>query len=203
MITGRKVRLRAPERSDAAKLWQWLNDEEAMYYWAAPGSTVSLAQVERVLEADLAALPELSSVDPVGPWGRRYIIETLDGLAIGQIGYSPDTLPRHGVADIGIIIGEKDYWDKGYGTDAMMTLLDHLFNEQRLHRVSLRVEEYNERAIVCYEKCGFVREGLLREQRFIHGKRTNAIVMGILRDEFDQRYQEYVAAAEPALADLP
>ena len=180
MITGKKVRLRALERSDLPKICQWLNDEEVMYYWAHPGNTTSLAEVERWFDDEL----ERRRQDR-----KDYIIETLDGVAIGRISYEHLSIKGRN-AELGILIGEKDYWDKGYGTDAVMTLLNYLFNELQLHKVYLSTQSYNTRAQRCYEKCGFVREGVHRESAFVKGKYYDSLIMGILRREFNQRANE-------------
>jgi len=181
MITGKKVRLRALEKSDLPKICQWLNDEEVMYYhWGHPGNTTSLAEQERWFDDQL----ERRRQDEKG-----YIIETLEGVAIGEIVYEHlSTKDRN--AELGIQIGEKDYWEKGYGTDAVMTLLNYLFNELQLHKVYLWTQSYNTRAQRCYEKCGFVREGVHRESAFVKGEYYDGLFMGILRREFDQRASE-------------
>jgi RimJ/RimL family protein N-acetyltransferase len=177
MITGDKVRLRAVEKSDLPKICQWLNDEEVMYYWGDPGNTTSLAEVERWFNQEL----ERSRQDR-----KTYIIETLDGVAIGRIMYARLSLKDRSAEVDAVQIGEKDYWDKGYGTDAVMTLLKYLFNELQLHRAYIGTESYNKRAQRCYEKCGFVKEGVFREGTFVKGKYYDSITMGILSHEFDQ-----------------
>jgi len=177
MITGKKVRLRALERSDLPKICQWLNDEEVMYYWGDPGNTTSLAEVERWFNEELDRRHQDS---------RGYIIETPDGVPIGQISYM-HLSPKNRDAELGIQIGEKDYWDKGYGTDAIMAFLNYLFSELQLHRVYLSTQSYNTRAQKCYEKCGFVKEAVLRESTFVKGKYYDSIDMGILRHEFNQQ----------------
>ncbi len=180
MITGGKVRLRALEKSDLSKICQWLNDEEVMYYWGHPGETTSLAEVERWFDGEL----ERRSQDR-----KNYIIETFEGVAIGRINYMRLNVKSRN-AELGIQIGEKDYWEKGYGTDAVMTLLGYLFNELQLHKVYLWTFSYNTRAQRCYEKCGFVREGVARESAFVKGEYHHSITMGILRREFNQRAEE-------------
>ena len=83
------------------------------------------------------------------------------------------------------MLGEKDYWAKGYGTDAIVTLLRFAFHEMNLNWVWLHVFEFNERAMVCYQKCGFKEEGRLRQHYYQEGRYWDSVVMGILRDEFD------------------
>ncbi len=90
-----------------------------------------------------------------------------------------DWISRHGV--LHIFIGNQEHRGKGYGTEAVMELTAHAFSELGLHRVFLRVLEENQGAIRTYEKCGFVTEGVLRDQVFKGGRFQNVVVMGRLR----------------------
>jgi RimJ/RimL family protein N-acetyltransferase len=90
----------------------------------------------------------------------------------------------HGDAFVGIGIGESDHWGKGFGSDAMRVLLRYGFLELGLHRVSLNVFSYNERAIRSYQKVGFVVEGISKNAILREGKRWDMIWMGILLDEW-------------------
>jgi len=96
-----------------------------------------------------------------------------------------DTRSRN--AEYGISIGDKDSWNKGYGTDATSIMLRIAFDELNLHRVFLRVYDFNERAIRVYEKLGFVKEGVLRQHVFRDGKYHDVILMGLLRDEWQSK----------------
>jgi RimJ/RimL family protein N-acetyltransferase len=99
---------------------------------------------------------------------------------------------NHGNTWVGIGLGERKYWGKGYGTDAMRTVLRYAFTELNLHRVTLGVFEYNPRAIRSYEKAGFVHEGRVRKVLSRNGKRWDAFEMGILRDEWQQKMKEEI-----------
>ena len=112
-----------------------------------------------------------------------FAIETADGVHIGNIGLH-DVNCQHRHAQLGIVIGEKEYWGKGYGSDAVRTALRFAFETMNLHRVSLRVYEDNARAIRTYEKCGFQHEGRAREAIFRKGRYYDELRMGILRREF-------------------
>jgi RimJ/RimL family protein N-acetyltransferase len=85
---------------------------------------------------------------------------------------------------VGIGIGEREYWGKGYGKDAMRIMLRYAFMELNLHRVSLNVYEYNPRAIRSYEKAGFTVEGRQRQALNRDGRRWDMIYMGSLREEW-------------------
>lgn len=113
-----------------------------------------------------------------------FTIHTLDvDRLIGDIGLDGiDWL--HGDTYVGIQIGEKGCWGKGYGTDAMRIILRFAFTELNLRRVSLTVFDYNPRAIRSYEKAGFVHEGRMRQFLQREGRRYDMLFMGILREEW-------------------
>jgi RimJ/RimL family protein N-acetyltransferase len=119
---------------------------------------------------------------------RTLTIETLPsdgqpGVAIGNCSLF-DVDARNQRAELGIVIGEKEYWSQGYGTDAIKTMLRYAFDEMNLRRVYLRVYAANTRAMRCYEKCGFRTEGRLRQHVYRNGVWHDEIIMAVLRDEF-------------------
>ncbi len=172
MLYGAKVRLRAPEKRDLPLFVRWLNDPEVKRYLTRYWP-LSLAEEERWFENLLTRKDS----------DRVLVIETEEGKPIGNIGlHNIDWKNRKAV--LGIFIGEKDYWNKGYGTDAIKTLLRFAFEELNLNRVELRVFEFNARAIRCYEKCGFVLEGRLRQSLFRDGRYHDELVMAVLRDDW-------------------
>ena len=85
---------------------------------------------------------------------------------------------------IGIGIGNRGYWNKGYGTDAMKLGLEYAFMELCAQRVSLIVYEYNPRALHVYEKAGFRLEGRTRQDVLREGRRIDSLWMGILREQW-------------------
>lgn len=173
MIEGKKVRIRAIEKSDVDEIMKWVNDPEVIDNLLVR-YPVSRYQEEKWIEKALDATNQRNKV---------FAIETKDGTYLGGIGlHRIDWENRN--AEVGIVIGKKDHWNKGYGTDAMMTILDFAFNRMNLHRVYLRVYDFNLRGIKSYEKCGFKREGILRDDLYAHGKYHDTIIMGILKGEF-------------------
>jgi RimJ/RimL family protein N-acetyltransferase len=111
-------------------------------------------------------------------------IRTLaDDRLIGEVGLDGIQW-NNGDTFVGISIGEKDDWSKGYGTDAMRLILRFAFAELNLRRVSLTVFEYNPRALRSYQKAGFKEEGRMREYLNRDGRRWDMIFMGILREEW-------------------
>ena len=178
MIHGKLTTLRAIERHDLDYLLRWYNDAEAMYFWAEPYKTMSREELDGRYGSGLG-----------GSTGRMHwlLITTRDeagrGESIGRIGYVDlDRRNRH--TEIAIMIGERDYWGRGYGSDALIAYLGYLFHELNLHKVWLRVEAFNERAQRAYEKCGFRRDGVLREHTFLGGRYYDSIIMSILEDDF-------------------
>lgn len=93
------------------------------------------------------------------------------------------------VGSLGIAIGEKSKWSKGYGTEAVALLLKYGFTALNLHRVQLEVFADNSRGIRCYEKCGFTHEGRRREADFFEGKYRDVLMMGMLEEEWRARVE--------------
>jgi RimJ/RimL family protein N-acetyltransferase len=89
-----------------------------------------------------------------------------------------------GDAFVGIGLGDRELWGRGYGTEAMQLLLRFAFTEVNLRRVTLTVFEYNPRAVRAYEKAGFRHEGRLRQRLCREGRRWDELYMGILREEW-------------------
>ena len=106
-----------------------------------------------------------------------------DNRLIGFIGLDGDIF-THGEAFVGIGIGERQFWSKGYGTDAMKVILRYGFLELNLRRVALTTFEYNPRAVRSYEKAGFVHEGRVRECLYREGRQWDLLFMGLLREEW-------------------
>ena len=175
-MEGKLVRLRAYEKSDLDAVMKWVNDEEVTdllggEMLAYPAS--SLVE-EKFIEAAAASSDKQ----------KNFAIETLaERRYIGGISFNViDWL--HRCAGLGIVIGDKSLWGKGYGTDAMRVMMRLGFDKMNLHRLWLHVHDYNQRAIASYEKCGFKREGVLREDRFYRGRYCDTHVMGILESEY-------------------
>ena len=146
MIKGEKVVLRGKRLADARKDYAWKTNNE-------------LAHLDAAIPLDMPFFTYLLSYaedlryDNIG--GHRYAIETIDGLHIGNCSYYNLDHDK-GEAELGIIIGDPAYWNKGYGSDAVTTLLNHAFKEENLTRIYLHTLEDNTRAQRCFQKCSFV-----------------------------------------------
>lgn len=176
MIASERIRLRGMERADLPNFVAWLNDPEVRQGIAA-FLPMSVVREEQWFEAMLKNPPEEQ------PFSME---ANIDGkwTLIGSIGLrNIDWLSRK--AEIGIMIGEKSQWNKGYGSEAMQLMLQHSFETLNLHRIYLKVFANNPRAIRSYEKVGFVLEGRLREAHFTQGTYIDDLIMSILRPEWD------------------
>ncbi len=91
---------------------------------------------------------------------------------------------RNKLGHLGITIGEKEYWGKGYGTGAIQLLLNYCFQTLNMHKVELQVYDFNTRAIKSYKKLEFKEEGILRKSHYVNGKYADIIEMGLLKDEW-------------------
>jgi RimJ/RimL family protein N-acetyltransferase len=171
-LIGDRIYLRPLELEDAPTCATWFNDQEVTRYLLRY-RPLALAE-ERDFLIKLAADPTVVSLG---------IALRSDDRLIGSAGlHHLDHKNR--CSAFGIAIGEKAEWSKGYGSEATSLLLRHAFDTVNLHRVWLHVHAFNERAIGCYERLGFRREGVLRDEVFRDGRYWDTLVMGILEQEW-------------------
>jgi len=180
MIYGEHIRFRGVEHSDLPIFVGWLNDPEvrvgiAMYlpmsYWREE------QWYENMLKRPPDQTPFVIEVRGVGAQGRE------NWTAIGTCGFHEIDW-RNRSAEFGIMIGEKSYWNKGFGTEAVKLLVRHGFQTLNLNRICLRVFASNPRAVRTYEKAGFSQEGRLRQAEYIDGEYVDVLLMSILRREW-------------------
>lgn len=181
LFTGALVRLVVEDpQKIAEEISHWSRDSE---YWrledSDPARVLSAKAVKEWVEKEL----EEHQQDVF-----MFHIRTVDGdHLIGGVELD-EVRWNHGETFVGIGIGDRAYWGKGYGTEAMRLILRFAFMELNLQRVSLNVFAYNPRAIRSYEKIGFVHEGRQRGVLRRDGQRFDLVFMGILREEWLARY---------------
>lgn len=183
MLKGEKVVLREKRLEDAAADYAWKKDAEIAYLDATFPTEVPFS---RYL---IEYREELSHLDSQR---RRFAIETLDGKHVGNCSFY-DINEYSKEAELGIIIGDKDYWGKGYGSDAIAVLLNYIFTELKLERVYLHTLENNAPAQRCFQKCGFITCGAVRR-----GWHT-FLMMEIGRDDWQERSGKKPVAQEHKL----
>lgn len=189
MIDGRLVRLRPFRRGDLSRLRAWHDNPGVMRYW---GRSCPLVR-EDEFDADLAG--RFGRFDETG-YLAIVPLEPEDAPPIGRVEW--EHLDRHNrSAEVMILIGDPAYWGHGFGTDALVALLGYLFRVQGLHRIGLSVLSWNERAIRSYQKVGFVVEGILRDDVYDDGRHHDQTAMGILRAEFDARWNAESSNSAP------
>jgi len=171
---GELTNIRELKWGDLKLLQKWYNDSDVAY-WAFG---VKNDEQKSVGEFERWYISRSSSEI------KRYIIETKDGKAIGSISYR-NYDRKNKVVTLGIHIGEKQFWGKGFGTDAIREFIKFLFNSLDINRIELDTFDDNIRAIKAYQKCGFRIEGVLREARLIDGKFHDIIIMGMTRKDFE------------------
>ena len=174
MLRGEKVVLRALNRSDLPRIWQFNNDLEVEL---AGGGDPPMPQSPERLQAQFDQDAAKGGRD-----STRFTIEA-DGKCIGSCGlFNVNATAR--TCEVGIGIGDRDYWGKGYGRECVALLLRYAFVHHNFHKVWLRVHAANERAIRAYRACGLVAEGRQRAQVWCDGRYDDLVLMGLLRDEW-------------------
>jgi RimJ/RimL family protein N-acetyltransferase len=146
LIKGELIQLREKMLEDAPTDYAWRTDVELSALDATTPLRMSYTSYLRLFEDELR--------HPV-PWSKRFAVETHDGKLIGNCMYYDIDTPQ-GQAELGIMIGDKDYWDQGYGTDVVNTLMDHIFTTTALKRIYLHTLAWNLRAQRSFKKSGFV-----------------------------------------------
>lgn len=173
MIEGTMVNLRAMERGDLERAYTWINDGDVTRHLNMRYPMPHAAEEAWV---NLRTGREMGYVDP------HFAVETKDGEHIGLVAFHR-VVPESRAAELGIMIGDKRFWSKGYGTDTVRTIVRFAFDEMDLERVWLRVHADNPRAQAAYRRAGFIDEGCLRQATFKAGKPRDVLVMGVLRGE--------------------
>lgn len=177
-LYGERIRLRAAEKEDLPVFVRWINDPEVTenLMLVKPWSSfeeenwfekmMERPANEHVLVIDVPDETQKTEYRPIGTCSF----------------YNIDW--RNRSAEIGIMIGEKAFWDQGYGSETMRLMLDHGFGTMNFHRIWLQVFSKNKRGIRTYEKAGFQYEGMFRQAHYQHGQYYDVYLMSVLRDEW-------------------
>jgi RimJ/RimL family protein N-acetyltransferase len=173
MLKGLKTWIRPIEEDDIDLLYKWYNDQE-VNLWSSGAWPLNTLQSKDQLAVKF--------LDGSADTYRYAILDENDQL-IGTTGFKEINVPGRS-ATLYVVIGNKTYWGKGYGSDALITFVRFLFTQWNFHRLALDTWDGNIRAIKAYEKVGFKIEGRQREARFVLGNYHDAILMGLLCEEF-------------------
>ncbi len=169
-MTGSKCYLSPIDPNDASIYLAWVNDEEVYKYLLVGTRSVSLDKEREILER-LAKEHNYAVVD-----------KDTDAL-LGNVGlFDVDDVHRSG--SVGVFIGDKSYWGRGYGTEALGLLVDYSFRILNMKSLELRVFDFNERARKSYAKLGFKAVGTRRQAYFYDRRWHDEIIMDILAEDF-------------------
>ncbi|MCY9592983.1 N-acetyltransferase [Paenibacillus chitinolyticus] len=174
LFESSRVSFRKTTEEDAAVYHTWRNDMEVMRTTNPSLDLFTYAETRQFVEQVILG----------SGTSKSYMI--LDKLSERPIGITSliqlDFKNRS--AECILDIGEKEFWGKGYGNESLRLLLNYAFHELNLHRVSLRVFAFNDKAVALYEKIGFKREGISRQALFREGQWHDLLHMGILQEEY-------------------
>ena len=183
-LRGAKVVLREKRLEDAENDYIWRSDPELARLDAAMPLTMSFDRYLKLFQ-DQLKYPT--------PGSHHFGTDTIDGKYIGNcMYYDLDNVNKE--AELGIVIGDRDYWSNAYGYDAVITLLGHMFADRQLKRVYLHTLEWNKRAQRCFSKSGFKPVKMVRRMAY------DFILMEVLRDDWFASAAErlYEQSAEKA-----
>jgi len=170
-----RVQLRELTLEDVDDRYHWSSDKEVIKHLNMPGKYPPFSREET---RDWIKM----CIDRTNGYEQKAILSE-HGKHIGWVDFKNiDTLNKH--AELGIAIGDKNYWGKGYGLSAMKEMLGWGFTELGLNKIWLRVEIDNEKAIKSYKRMGYVEEGILRQDRLRNRVFVDRLRMSILRSEF-------------------
>lgn len=171
MINGSKIILREKTPADAWDDYAWDTDPELAQLDAAPVLTIPYSEY---------LLEYTNELQTSRPRSCRLSVDTLDGQHIGNCSYYNLNRTKR-ETELGIMIGNRDYWNKGYGADAVTALVNHIFHQMNLNRIYLKTLESNTRAQKCFQKCGFTTYGQQAKDGF------RFTLMEINRDQWPEQ----------------
>ena len=179
MIPGESINLRAVERQDVPLIHRWFNDPVVMdgWGWSAParsiaacgGSGRGLARTGDVFDRPEALIAESLAGDPIG-----LVVVRVDR-------------PEARSVELSLLV-DADHWGQGFGMDMMQTILEACFDGWGVHRIGVRVEEGNERALALYRRLGFKEEGRLRQAAFRDGRHADVLLFSLLAEEWSAHH---------------
>lgn len=174
MVMGRKIKLLSKRLSDVHNEYRWRTDPELAELDATDVPLTTFSEYLSIYTRDLRYHSSRR---------EEFAIETLEGKHIGNcLCYDVDE--TRGEAELGIMIGERDYWNAEYGTDAVTTLVNYMFSHRKLDRIYLKTLAWNIRAQKCFKKCGFTEYNRVLRDGY------NFLLMEIYRKEWEQRQAE-------------
>jgi len=181
ILKGEKIILKPLNLSQAGNFVHWLKNKEVNKFLSADQSNLNLKKEKEFIKKTNQSKNEI-----------RWAIYTKYGVHIGGTGLQKIDKYNHFKAEWGIIIGDKNYWNKGLGTDVLKTILKFFFKNLKLNRLELGVFPLNKGGLRCYEKCGFKFEGIKKQSFYKNGKFLDEIIMAITKNDYNKLNKKYV-----------
>jgi RimJ/RimL family protein N-acetyltransferase len=189
LFEGQRIRLRSLEAGDAETIFKFSQDNEisrrdARVFWPN-----SLERIRQRLEK--------ANTSQTGD-DKDLAIETLDGQMVGEINTQLCDA-RNGTFSLGIGLGDRTAWGKGYAKEAILLVLRHMFHERRYQKCNIGVYAFNQRAVDFYRHLGFQDEGRIRRSYFTNGTYYDEILLGMTLEEFNAHYSDWEVTLEEDL----
>lgn len=175
VIKGKKVILRPIRLEDARRFVGWVNDQETGKLLRGHNKKITLKE-ER---AWIRGLRKKIKTE------KQFAIDASDGTHIGSAGLFLS--PSDNNAKFGVLIGDKRYWNKGYGSETMTLILDFAFHDLHLHKVEADIFAYNKRSAHVCKKLGFKIEGTKKDHIRYKGKYYDEIQVGLFKGWWAKR----------------
>jgi diamine N-acetyltransferase len=173
-LIGERVFLRPFQKKDLIHFQRWSNDAELRRL---------IGEVAPMSRTDAEKWYKELLADKDRAW---FVIVLKKGKrVIGEAGLLRMFRPFRST-DMTIIIGEKDAWGRGYGTEVGHLLLDYAFKKLRFHKISIGVVGFNKRALKFWKSLGFKKEGIKRDDYFYDNQFSDCVMMSILREEWKE-----------------
>ena len=177
---GKHVYLRPILKEDIPHFTRWINDPEVTAFLKmsvpmTPEDELAwFESLQKRKDTDISFAIALTDTD-----------EVIGNMSLVRINH------RHGTATTGSMIGSKDCWGKGYGTEAKMLLLEYAFHTLNLRKICSTVYAFNGRSKRCLEKCGYREEARLRDHIYSNGSYHDVFLLAVFREEFEKLWKEY------------
>lgn len=175
-LSGEHVCLRSIQESDASEDYcRWMNDSEVNQYLESrfqPWSIEQIKEFVRIMRADANSV-------------FFAIVDKDSDKHIGNLKIGP-LRREHKTAEIGLVIGDKNYWGRGVGTEAVELACDFIFNSLNYRKATAGAYSVNESSVKVFQKCGFVIEGVRKKQSLCNGQYVDSVILGKLKECTDQ-----------------
>ena len=171
-MMNKRVYLRAFEPDDYKTTIKWRNDDEIKSMLGGVNRYVSEAYEKKWIDDTIFRSSDIKLV----------VCLKDNDLHIGNVYLTGiDYINR--TAESHILIGNKDYWGKGYAREALLQILKYGFEEHGLNRIEAHINADNLASLRMHTKCGYKKEGILRQALYKHGEFKDVVVMSILKEE--------------------